>query len=62
LEEMLDRVVRGGFRGAEVPILFQDRKRGASKISQREIYRAAWNVLITGIGRLRKRAVRGAGD
>ena len=41
------RVQRAGFRIAEVPIVFQDRTAGASKISRREIYRAAWHVLVT---------------
>lgn len=61
LEEMLYRVARAGFRITEVPILFQDRTAGASKISQREIYRAAWHVLVTALaGRLRGGA-RGGG-
>lgn len=47
LEEILYRAHCAGFRMAEVPILFQDRTAGASKISQREIYRAAWHVLAT---------------
>jgi len=46
LEEMLVRVQRAGFRIAEVPIVFQDRTRGASKINRSEIYRAAWHVLV----------------
>jgi dolichol-phosphate mannosyltransferase len=46
LEEMLVRVQRAGFRIAEVPIVFQDRTLGASKINRREIYRAAWHVLV----------------
>jgi dolichol-phosphate mannosyltransferase len=51
LEEMLYRVQRAGFRIVEVPILFVDRTAGASKISQREIYRAAWHVLATALRR-----------
>ena len=46
LEEMLVRVHRAGFRIAEVPIVFQDRTLGASKINRSEIYRAAWHVLV----------------
>ena len=46
LEEMLVRVQRAGFRIAEVPIVFQDRTLGASKINRSEIYRAAWHVLV----------------
>ena len=57
LEEMLYRVERAGFRVVEVPILFQDRTAGASKIDHREIYRAAWHVLLTA---LRRRGSAGA--
>ena len=49
LEEMVCRVHRAGFRIAEIPIVFEDRTRGVSKIDHREIYRAAWNVLVTAI-------------
>jgi len=45
LEEMVWRVHRGGFRIAEIPIIFVDRTRGSSKISSAEIYRAIWHVL-----------------
>lgn len=47
LEEMAWRVTRFGFRIAEVPIIFEQRKAGSSKIESQEIYRAAWNVLTT---------------
>ena len=47
LEEMVWRVQRKGFRIGEVPILFEDRERGQSKIDGSEIYRAAWHVLTT---------------
>lgn len=47
LEEMVWRVHHAGFRIAEVPIIFEDRRLGVSKIDQREIYRAAWHVLAT---------------
>jgi dolichol-phosphate mannosyltransferase len=49
LEEMVQRVHRAGFRIAEVPIVFEDRTRGASKISHTEIYRAAWHVLVSAV-------------
>ncbi len=49
LEEMVLRVHRAGFRIAEVPIVFEDRTRGASKISHSEIYRAAWHVLVAAV-------------
>ena len=35
----------------EVPIVFEQRTRGVSKIDSREIYRAAWHVLATGLRR-----------
>ena len=41
LLEMLWRVQKAGFSIVETPILFTDRRRGASKISQREIFNAA---------------------
>jgi len=50
LEEMVYRVHRAGFPIVEVPIVFQDRTAGASKISRGEIYRAAWHVLATALG------------
>lgn len=53
LEEMVWRVHRCGFRIAEIPILFEDRTRGDSKIDRREIYRAAWHVLHTAARRPR---------
>ncbi len=45
LEEMVWRTDRCGFRIVEVPIVFEDRTRGNSKIDSSEIYRAAWHVL-----------------
>lgn len=44
LLEMLWRVQRAGFTIAETPIVFTDRRRGASKISQKEIFHAAGTV------------------
>ena len=49
LEEMVYRVHHAGFRIAEIPILFEDRSHGVSKIDEREIYRTAWHVLITAL-------------
>jgi len=49
LEEMVWRVHRHGFRIAEIPIVFEDRTRGVSKIDPSEIYRAAWHVLLTAL-------------
>ena len=51
LEEMVWRVHRCGFRIAEIPIVFEDRTHGVSKIDEREIYRAAWHVLRTSLRR-----------
>jgi len=45
LEEMVWRVHRGGFRIGEVPIVYEMRTHGASKIDRAEIYRAAWHVI-----------------
>ena len=49
LEEMAWRVHRCGFRIAEVPIVFEQRTAGISKIDSSEIYRAAWHVLATAL-------------
>lgn len=43
--EMVHRTVRLGFPVVEVPIKFEDRIAGASKVSQGEIRRALWTVL-----------------
>ncbi len=45
LVEMLWRVQRAGFRVGETPIVFTDRRRGASKISRNEIFKAGSTVL-----------------
>lgn len=45
LIEMLYMVQRGGYSVGEVPIIFEDRKEGESKISQREIVKALYTVL-----------------
>ena len=50
LEEMAWRVHRCGFRIAEVPIVFEQRTAGVSKIDSSEIWRAAWHVLATAFG------------
>ena len=49
LEEMAWRVHHCGFRIAEVPIVFEQRTAGVSKIDSSEIYRAAWHVLATAL-------------
>lgn len=45
LVEMLYRVQRRGWRIGEIPILFENRRQGASKISKDEIFRAMGTVL-----------------
>ena len=50
LEEMVWRVQQAGFRILEVPIIFENRHKGASKIDRSEIFKAAWHVLATALG------------
>ncbi len=45
LVEMLFKCQRKGFTVGEIPIIFANRERGQSKISQREIYKAMYTVL-----------------
>lgn len=45
LIEMLWRVENASFRVTEMPIVFTDRRKGSSKISQHEIMKAAWTVV-----------------
>jgi len=49
LEEMTWRVTRYGFSVGELPIIFEQRNAGISKIESLEIYLAAWYVLLTAI-------------
>ena len=49
LEEMVWRVHRAGFSVTEVPIVFEERRGGKSKIDSTEMYRAAWHVLVTAL-------------
>jgi len=44
LVEMLYRCQKQGSRIAEVPIIFEDRRHGTSKISRQEIFRAIYTV------------------
>jgi dolichol-phosphate mannosyltransferase len=44
LVEMLYKCQQRGCRIAEVPIIFEDRRRGASKISRQEIFKAMYTV------------------
>ena len=49
--EMVHRAKRLGFPVVEVPIRFEDRVAGASKVSQGEIRRALWTVLRLSLAR-----------
>lgn len=49
LEQMAWKVHATGFRVGEVPIIFEDRYAGASKIDKSEVFRAAWHVLATAV-------------
>jgi dolichol-phosphate mannosyltransferase len=49
--EMVHRAVRLGYPVVEVPIRFEDRIAGASKVSQGEISRALWTVLRLSVSR-----------
>ena len=62
LEETAWRVTRCGFEIGEIPIIFEQRKAGASKIESREIYLPAWHVLRTVLNppKLSNRAASGA--
>ncbi len=52
LVEMLYRCQQLGYRIGEVPIIFENRRQGASKISRSEIWKAAYTVLRLGWERL----------
>lgn len=45
LVEMLFRCQRSGYKVGEVPIIFENRRLGQSKISEKEIYKAGYTVL-----------------
>jgi len=51
LEEMIWRVHHAGFRIREIPIVFESRRHGRSKIDPQEIHRAAFHVLRTAFRR-----------
>jgi hypothetical protein len=55
LIEMLYQVQRRGWKVAEVPIKFMDRRLGASKISRNEINRALYTVLRLSASRVLRR-------
>ncbi|MCP4539556.1 MAG: polyprenol monophosphomannose synthase [Chloroflexi bacterium] len=56
LIEMLYRIQRRGWRVGEVPIIFENRRLGTSKISRNEILKAMGTVLRLARGRVRGRA------
>ena len=62
LVEILFKCTRLGYSVAEVPIVFENRSRGKSKISSREMFRAMWTITRLSIDRARyklfPRAVR----
>lgn len=56
LIEMIYHTKKGGWRVGEVPIIFEDRRHGVSKISRREIFAALYTVLRLSVWRLRRRS------
>ncbi|MDH4135955.1 MAG: polyprenol monophosphomannose synthase [Anaerolineae bacterium] len=52
LVEMLYKCQQLGYRVGEVPIVFENRRQGASKISRNEVWKAAYTVLRLGWKRL----------
>ena len=52
LVEMLYKCQQLGYRAGEVPIVFENRRQGSSKISRSEIWKAAYTVLRLGWERL----------
>lgn len=58
LIEMLFRVERRRWQVGEVPIIFEDRRLGTSKISKQEIFRAMYTVLRLSVTRWRDTLTR----
>ena len=52
--EMVWRTRRSGYTVVEVPIHFEDRVAGASKVSRGEVRRALWTVLRLSLGRWKR--------
>lgn len=61
LVEMLHRCQVHGFQMVEIPILFVDRARGASKISQKEVVKAVFTVMRLFLQRMVRAATHRAG-
>lgn len=57
LIEMLYRVQRSNWRVGEVPIIFENRRLGASKVSKDEVFRALGTVLRLAWGHLAARGI-----
>ncbi|MDB5335457.1 MAG: epsH 1 [Planctomycetaceae bacterium] len=57
-EEILYRCLRVGCRLEETPIVFEDRQRGTSKISYREVITALWVIFLLGVDNLRRVPVK----
>jgi dolichol-phosphate mannosyltransferase len=55
LVEMLFKCQRKGFTVGEIPIIFANRERGQSKISQTEIYKAMYTVMRLSVSRVIRR-------
>jgi glycosyltransferase involved in cell wall biosynthesis len=53
LVEMIFKCQRKGFTVGEIPIVFTNRERGQSKISQKEIYKAMYTVMRLATNRLK---------
>jgi len=58
LIEMIFYVQRRGFSIGEVPIIFEDRRRGMSKISQNEVIRALQTVERLSVRRVQEKFAR----
>ena len=52
--QMVWRARRLGYSVVEVPIRFEDRVAGASKVSRGEVRRALWTVLRLSLGRWKR--------
>jgi dolichol-phosphate mannosyltransferase len=55
---MLFLCQRRGWQIGEVPIIFEDRRKGTTKISRQEIFKAQYTVFRLFIRRLRRREPR----
>jgi dolichol-phosphate mannosyltransferase len=60
LIEMIYRTKSKNWRVAEVPIIFEDRRHGVSKISRVEVVAAFYTVLRLATWRFRRKSIRGA--